>query len=357
MSCLRANNADVKIEPQEKLFKILLVGAGDSGKSTIFKQMRILYKQGYSEQELQNHRPVVYENILRAMMALVKASVALNIPIQNEENQVRARTINDFDQRVLTNVKSIWNDELARSIEELWKDKGIQDTYDLRSEFQIDDSASYYFSNMDRICQASYVPTTDDVVRSRVKTTGINETDFTVKEHKFIMVDVGGQRNERKKWIHCFEDVNAIIFVSSLSEFDQRCYEDDQTNRMSESLKLFDEYCNSHWFSNTLVYLMMNKSDIFETKIQQGKDLKKTFPDWTGGDADAAKEFVKKKYQEKDRENKLRQIYYTNAVNREALKVELDGIVQHIIQNAKDKPKGSTGSNQGNQSFRSNRRG
>jgi hypothetical protein len=50
--------------------------------------MRILYKQGYTDQELQNHRPVVYENILRAMMALVKASVALNVPIEKEENKV-----------------------------------------------------------------------------------------------------------------------------------------------------------------------------------------------------------------------------------------------------------------------------
>jgi hypothetical protein len=96
---------------------------------------------------------------------------------------------------------------------------------------------------------------------------------------------------------------------------------------------------------------MMNKSDIFDSKITAGKDLKKAFPDWQGGDAEAAKDFVKKKYQEKDRESKLRQIYYTNAVNRDALKVELDNIVQHIMQNAKDKPKSLQ---PGNQSFRMN---
>jgi len=33
--------------------------------------------------------------------------------------------------------------------------------------------------------------------------------------------DVGGQRNERKKWIHCFQDVTAVCFVVALSEYDQ----------------------------------------------------------------------------------------------------------------------------------------
>lgn len=35
------------------------------------------------------------------------------------------------------------------------------------------------------------------------------------------MFDVGGQRSERKKWIHCFENVTSIIFCVALSEYDQ----------------------------------------------------------------------------------------------------------------------------------------
>jgi len=41
------------------------------------------------------------------------------------------------------------------------------------------------------------------------------------------MVDVGGQRSERRKWIHCFENVTSIIFLVALSEYDQILFESE----------------------------------------------------------------------------------------------------------------------------------
>ena len=83
------------------------------------------------------------------------------------------------------------------------------------------------------------------------------------------MFDVGGQRNERKKWIHCFENVTAVIFVAAISEYDQVLYEDDTTNRMHEALELFDEICNSRWFRETSIILFLNKRDLFNEKISR----------------------------------------------------------------------------------------
>ena len=47
---------------------------------------------------------------------------------------------------------------------------------------------------------------------------------------------MGGQRSERKKWIHCFEDVNAIIFIAAISEYDQVLFEDETTVSRAESV-------------------------------------------------------------------------------------------------------------------------
>lgn len=95
------------------------------------------------------------------------------------------------------------------------------------------------------------------------------------------MFDVGGQRSERKKWIHCFEGVTAIIFCVALSGYDLVLAEDEEMNRMIESMKLFDSICNSKWFVETSIILFLNKKDLFEEKISRSP-LTICFPEYTG---------------------------------------------------------------------------
>ncbi len=102
---------------------------------------------------------------------------------------------------------------------------GIQEAYERRAEFQLFDSAKYFFKEIDRIAEPNYIATIDDALQSRVRTSGIVEEKYSIDGVPFEMFDVGGQRNERKKWIHCFAEVTAIIFVAALSEYDQVLYE------------------------------------------------------------------------------------------------------------------------------------
>jgi len=95
-------------------------------------------------------------------------------------------------------------------------------------------------------------------------------------------VDVGGQRSERRKWIHCFDSVTAVLFCAALSEYDQKLYEDQTVNRMVEALTIFQETCQTNWFNNASIILFLNKYDIFKEKIAK-RDLKCCFPDYTGG--------------------------------------------------------------------------
>lgn len=96
------------------------------------------------------------------------------------------------------------------------------------------------------------------------------------------MFDVGGQRSERKKWIHCFENVTSIIFCVALSEYDQVLLEESNQNRMMESLVLFDSVVNSRWFMRTSIVLFLNKVDLFRQKLGRSP-LNKYFPDYSGG--------------------------------------------------------------------------
>ena len=124
-----------------------------------------------------------------------------------------------------------------------------------------------YFDAIDRISQPNYLPTDQDVLRTRVKTTGITETTFHIQDLTYRMFDVGGQRSERKKWIHCFENVTVILFLVAISEYDQHLMEDETVNRMQEALTLFDSICNSRWFVKTSIILFLNKIDRFREKL------------------------------------------------------------------------------------------
>jgi hypothetical protein len=84
-------------------------------------------------------------------------------------------------------------------VKQLWADPAIRLCWDHRSEFQIYDSAIYFFDKVSEIASSNYMPTQQDHLRIRVRTTGIVETQFEIEGSQFKLCDVGGQRNERKK--------------------------------------------------------------------------------------------------------------------------------------------------------------
>jgi guanine nucleotide-binding protein G(i) subunit alpha len=125
--------------------------------------------------------------------------------------------------------------DVGDAVRGLWRDPGVKEAVSRSREFQLNDSAVYYFNSIERMAASHYMPTDQDILRSRVKTTGITETTFKVGDLTYKLFDVGGQRSERKKWIHCFENVTALVFLVSLSEYDQMLYEDESVVRFSLS--------------------------------------------------------------------------------------------------------------------------
>jgi len=222
--------------------------------------------------------------------------------------------------------------QMAEDIKTLWADPAIRAAYEKKSEFQLMDAAQYCFEQVDRFADPDFTPTDNDVLRVRVRTTGIIETTFKIKETKFKMIDVGGQRNERKKWIHCFEDVTAIIYCVALNEFDMNLFEDDQVNRMQESLELFGEICNSKWFTRTSIVLFLNKRDLFKQKIAE-KDLTCLFPDYTGGkDYEAGLKFIQEKFMSMNKNsNKKIFVYPTCATDTQHVRIVFDAAKEIII--------------------------
>ena len=114
------------------------------------------------------------------------------------------------------------------------------------------------------------------------------ETIFTIGDLTYRVFDIGGQRSERQKWIHCFKDVTAILFLVAISEYDQLLFEDESVNRMQEALIIFDAICNSRWFIRTSIILFLNKIDRFKEKLPDSP-MNKYFPDYEGRVSDPGK--------------------------------------------------------------------
>lgn len=84
------------------------------------------------------------------------------------------------------------------------------------------------------------------------------------------MFDVGGQREERTKWIHVFEGIEALLFVISCCDFDQTLREDNTTNRLSESISLFQRVWHNGFLTSAGLICFLNKQDLLEEKIRNG---------------------------------------------------------------------------------------
>jgi len=192
----RANKAiEAKLAVQERaemqVHKLLLLGAGESGKSTLFKQMISIYGKGFPDTERDTYRPIIYHNILTAMKTLCKQSQKHGPVLPQNENSRKLFEDLNCDEPL--------SKDVAEHVANLWADPGIQATYAARTQYQLSDSTKYFCDKVREVAAEKYLPSQQDVLRSRIRTTGIVESQFEIDGNHFKMFDVGGQRNERKK--------------------------------------------------------------------------------------------------------------------------------------------------------------
>lgn len=194
---------------EKHIQKLLLLGAGESGKSTIFKQIKLLFQTGFDEEELKSYIPVIHANVYQTIKLLLDGFKEL---AQNEtdssmytlstENKEIGDKLSEIGGRV--DYPPLTRD-LSEEIVKLWKDPAIQETCARGSELQLPDCAQYFMEHLKRLSDINYIPTKEDVLYARVRTTGVVEIQFSpVGENKksgevYRLFDVGGQRNERRK--------------------------------------------------------------------------------------------------------------------------------------------------------------
>ncbi|CAB4057744.1 unnamed protein product [Lepeophtheirus salmonis] len=257
--------------------RILLLGCGGAGKkSTFIKQMRVIHSEGFSKEERIRYKKNIADNIKDSIIALLDNKVGEFDTKEEEDSAIRCRYIDDMNDVI----------DLLQDIDIVWKSAPIQKAYGMRNRFQLPESCKYFMNRKENNCRLTFI-------------------------------DVGGQRNERRKWIHIFDNVMLILFITAISEYDETLEEDPSMNRIRESLNLFSTILRYRWFSEKGIILFLNKKDNSKAKLKTLNLL------WS---------FFHRKYLDLNPDPKARTIYVhkTQATDTKNMSV-IDSVIHDII--------------------------
>lgn len=296
--CRTARNArlgisDARYEEHRKTTNILLLGCGEQGKSTIFKQFTRIFDKDHFDETIAAHQhqysSTVYYNIFYTCSSIYQYMQNNSISFSQNANSTYAAEIQhlvDTNNSLIITAERFYDKATHKKLISIVNDDTFRSILQNRAAtalLHIPAGIEYFMRryNFHRFNPSTYKPTWEDYLHLYRKTTGIIEKGGTYADVEFTIADTGGQRSERKKWNALFSFSDAVIFVWSLADYNLICYEDDTSNRLHEALDTFEEYVTC--FPNKPVILLANKRDLLYRFVEQEEgfldSLRKTFPD------------------------------------------------------------------------------
>jgi GTPase SAR1 family protein len=223
--------------------------------------------------------------------------------------------------------------EQGPCLESLYKDPAVQQALkESGGKSLYLETLGYWMEKLDKVVDKAYIPVLADVLKCRAPTTGIVEGKFHYQGLDFTVIDVGGQRNERKKWIHSFSGVTSLIYVFALSAYNEVLYEANTVNAMQEALSVFEKTVNLETFERIDVILFMNKSDLFREKLKT-VPITEYFKDYTGSqDFDQCVQYIRDQYRSKIKDpNKELYAHVTCATDTSNVDFTFAAVTQIIL--------------------------
>lgn len=180
-------------------------------------------------------------------------------------------------------------------------------------------------------------PTDEDLLKTRVKTQVEAPLCCMYQHQKIQFLDLAGQREARGVWASKLKDANFIMYFASVGDFDQVCAEDGKTNRVVESLQLFGGLINTAQLSYKPVILCLNKIDVLQAKLAQGKQFKSYVTSYSGlNTCEAVLAWAEAQFRQKDRFRQARKIivFRTVATDTGLIKKVADEVFSFALEQA-----------------------
>jgi len=311
-------------------YTIIILGPAGSGKSTFTKQVKMLHS--CNNLELEEYRTVLQKNVISGLAELIKIAEINAYPI-NSTNLKYARRILDLEANF-----EYPENGMDKVVNDLWMDNAIQEAWkkaNLEMSIQVT-NLDFLVKKISDYNNVNYVLTKEDILCSRLRTTGYTTTEITTENNQiWKLIDVGGQKREREKWFSIVpKDTKAYIFFVALDEYNTFSIEDPNITKLQLAVNIFGETVNSAEFGSICPIVFFNKTDKFKEKISSEKgwvEFQKHFPDYKG-DATVenagnriSKEFVKKF----DKGNL--QVYFTCALDTEMMKTIFELVQKYLL--------------------------
>lgn len=311
------------------IMRILILGTAEVGKSTFFKQIRILHANKFTQEELQLYKKILFKNFHAGIINLIDAAKALEIDLTKYEPEVlaftNASTNETIDMAKLSAAKILWkSDQLQRA----FRESNIMLT---------DSSLPYFLENIEAYAQEDYVLKNEDVVRLRQRTIGTPNLEFPFKNWNVQMVDFGGQEVERRKWPLLAEGAKSLIFLASLTQFQTPSDEEKGKTQLDVSLDVFSQVVQSDAFANCTVILFLNKWDLFQEQIKN-HDFAKAFPEYKGNakNAEECSNFVQDLYMKRLQGSKHTVVsaHLTTAVDTNTMDKVFQAVMSELLRSS-----------------------
>ncbi|CAM6047149.1 unnamed protein product [Sphagnum compactum] len=344
---------------QSKVHKLLLLGHEGSGRSTIFKQAKILYNNGFTKEEKADFKSLIQANIYKYMSILLEARerfeeeeddlAEIRVFTWNEKKERKSMSsrkgksvfaieprLKQASDRFLEKMaaeslesrfpSSLYTQEFAQIVEELWNNPAIKAVYERRAElYSLPTVANYYLDRVVEVSKTEYEPTENDILQAEglSQGSGLVQIDFDLDDKvsdsgpwqdcestsafgRYQLIRVGGKSSDRQKWLEMFEDIGVIIFCVALSDYDGLWPDSSGTlcNKMMQTRDLFESILKYPCFRDTPFVLLLNKNDVFEDKIFRGIPLTACewfsdfSPIYTGNQAQQAYQYIVHRYKE-----------------------------------------------------------
>ncbi|KAL8708991.1 MAG: hypothetical protein Q9220_006200 [cf. Caloplaca sp. 1 TL-2023] len=263
--------------------KVVLLGIANSGKSTILKQLHMMQGDQVSQSEQEEARHTIYAQLVSVFRR------ALGDLMEGQWNEGPSPTM-DFMSECFCHLPAPATDPMHVNvispitlsvIGQLWRHPQIRWAIESATWPSVPDNVAYILAHLNSIFHLDDLNASHANLLTHVKTVGIYKSVVRKSEaYEFNVIDVGGSRSSRKKWVRCVDGMKYIIFVADLNGYCQRLQEDLDANQMMEALQVFESITSLH--PHTPIFLYLNKADQFETTIVR-RPISGYFADYKGG--------------------------------------------------------------------------